>query len=127
MEKKSMTKMTQRERIAWYVLRGELVESDMLHKAFRDFGGNRNLRGKAARADWLANNVRPEELEPYIDFRYIRICSHCGKPMGWGYCINGGCEYYCSEECLHRHYTEEEFISMCDDGSSDTYYTSWID
>ena len=29
-----------------------------------------------------------------------RICSACGKPMNKGYCIEGGMEYYCCDECL---------------------------
>ncbi len=120
-------KMTQRERIAWYVLRGELIDSEFLHAAFRALGGVRYIKGRAARAEWLMNNVSPETLEQYFEFQYVRICSHCGKPMAWGYCIRDGCEYYCSAECLHQHYTEEEFMVMYDQGNSDTYYTSWID
>lgn len=46
-------KMTQRERIAWYVLRGELIDSESLYAAFRALGGNRNVRGRAAKAEWL--------------------------------------------------------------------------
>lgn len=46
-------KMTQRERIAWYVLRGELIESESLYAAFRALGGNRNVRGRAAKAEWV--------------------------------------------------------------------------
>lgn len=45
--------MTQRERIAWYVLRGELIDSESLHAAFRALGGNRNVRGRAAKAEWV--------------------------------------------------------------------------
>lgn len=46
-------KMTQRERIAWYVLRGELIDSESLYAAFRALGGNRNVRGRAAKAEWV--------------------------------------------------------------------------
>lgn len=45
--------MTQRERIAWYVLRGKLIDSESLYATFRALGGNRNVRGRAARAEWL--------------------------------------------------------------------------
>lgn len=119
--------MTQRERIAWYVLRGELIDSKSLYAAFKALAGNTNIKGKAARAEWLIKNVSPETLEQYFNFQYVRICSHCGKPMAWGYCIGGGSEYYCSEKCLHQHYSEEEFLRMYDNGNSDTYYTCWID
>ncbi len=41
-----------------------------------------------------------------------------------GYVINGGEEYYCSDECLHTKYTEEEWNDMySDDG--DSYWTEW--
>lgn len=56
-----------------------------------------------------------------------RICSHCGKPMKEGYCIENGLEYYCSDECLYKHYTEEEYNKLYDDGNGDSYYTEWED
>lgn len=59
------------------------------------------------------------------DLECIRICSDCGKIMNAGYCINHGEEYYCSDECLHKHYTNEEFNEMYDDGNGDSYYTEW--
>ena len=57
----------------------------------------------------------------------MRYCSECGKPMREGYCIDNGLEYYCSDECLHKHYTEEEWLDMYDDGNSDNYWTQWED
>ena len=38
----------------------------------------------------------------------MRICNECKKKVVQGYCIDNGMEYYCSDECLHKHYTEEE-------------------
>lgn len=55
----------------------------------------------------------------------MRTCTHCGKSMTNGYCIDNGCEYYCSDECLHEHYTEEEYLEMYDDGEGDSYWTEW--
>jgi len=55
---------------------------------------------------------------------YARKCSECGKEMTQGYCIDGGIEYYCSEECLHKHYTEEEWQEKYEDGG-DSYWTNW--
>lgn len=53
-----------------------------------------------------------------------RICENCSKQMDEGYCINGGEEYYCSDECLHTQYTPEEWAEMhSDDG--DSYWTEW--
>ena len=54
-----------------------------------------------------------------------RECSECGKEMNEGYCIDNGLEYYCSDECLHKHYTEEEYEEMYDDGNGDSYWTEW--
>lgn len=36
-------------------------------------------------------------------------------------------EYYCSEECLHKHLTEEEFDNLYDEGRGNSYWTSWLD
>lgn len=56
-------------------------------------------------------------------FEHIRVCTECGKAMQEGY-ITENFEYFCSDECLHKHYTEEEWAKMyTDDG--DNYWTSW--
>ena len=55
----------------------------------------------------------------------MRICSECKKKMIEGYCIYDGLEYYCSDECLHKHYTEEEYLEMYDEDNS--YWTEWED
>jgi hypothetical protein len=54
-----------------------------------------------------------------------RICDECGSAMSEGYCIDSGCEYYCSDACLHKHYTPEEWTAMYADGDGDSYYTEW--
>lgn len=56
-----------------------------------------------------------------------RRCSECKKEMSEGYCIENGEEYYCSDECLHKHYTESEYLEMYDDGNGDSYWTQWED
>ena len=45
--------------------------------------------------------------------------------MTEGYCIDGGCEYYCCDECLHEHYTEEEYLELYNDGEGYSYWTQW--
>lgn len=56
----------------------------------------------------------------------FRRCSECGKKMRQGYVIENGLEYYCDDECLHKHYTAEEWNEMySDDG--DSYWTEWED
>ena len=56
-----------------------------------------------------------------------RTCSHCGKGMHSGYCIEGGQAYYCSDECLHANMTQEEYLNLYDEGNGDSYYTEWED
>jgi hypothetical protein len=57
--------------------------------------------------------------------KYARTCSECGKGMNEGYCFDGGRAYYCSDECLHKHFTPEEWEDWCDDCEGDSYYTEW--
>lgn len=54
-----------------------------------------------------------------------KICSECGKHMNSGYCIENGLEYYCSDECLHKNYTDEEYEQLYDNGNGDSYWTEW--
>lgn len=54
-----------------------------------------------------------------------KICSECGNHMNSGYCIENGLEYYCSDECLHKNYTDEEYEQLYDNGNGDSYWTEW--
>lgn len=54
-----------------------------------------------------------------------RNCSECNKVMIEGYVVNGGEEYYCSDECLHKNYTAEQWVKMYDNGEGESYYTQW--
>lgn len=63
-----------------------------------------------------------------------RVCSHCGKLMCEGY-VNKMCEpieYYCCDECLHQHYTPDEWEQLCqrpegqqEDGNDFCCWTTW--
>ena len=58
----------------------------------------------------------------------FRICSHCGEEMIEGYCINGGEEYFCNDECLEATHTKEEITNMAIGAdNSDSYWTTWYD
>lgn len=61
----------------------------------------------------------------YVEKEEPRTCSECGKDMTEGYCIENGLEYYCSDECLHKHYTDDEYNELYDNGYGDSYYTEW--
>ena len=104
-----------------------MMDSHNLDFAFRDLKGDKTVRSRRWKVRWLAEHVPPEVLERYFDFQLVRVCSHCGKPMSWGYLIECGDTYYCSDECLHQHISEEEFEALYDEGRGDSYYTSWID
>ena len=56
----------------------------------------------------------------------FRVCDECGQPMIVGYVVNG-CDTYCSDECLHKHLTDEDFNELYDDGDGDTYWTTWYE
>lgn len=106
-----------------------------IHKSQDDI---ENMRRKLI----LHYSDRIDEIKNYIEKRqiaydevgqdllkiingYTRLCSICSKPMNEGYCIENGMEYYCSDECLHECYTEEDFKEMYDDGNGDSYWTEW--
>jgi hypothetical protein len=46
--------------------------------------------------------------------------------MNEGYVIES-CEWYCSDECLHKHVSPEEFLELYADGEGDSYWTEWED
>lgn len=41
----------------------------------------------------------------------LHFCTHCKQYMKSGYSINGD-EFYCSDDCLHEHYTREEYLAL---------------
>lgn len=78
-------------------------------------------------ADFVIRHSKASELVDELGLEHIRVCCECGKPMTEGYCIENGAEYYCSEECLHKNLTDEEYENLYDEGRGDSYYTSWVD
>ena len=69
-------------------------------------------------------NIPLEKLEEPIKF--ARKCDICGCGMNEGYVINGGDEYYCSDDHLHKKYTLEEWKEMYSN-NEDSYWTEWKD
>lgn len=68
-------------------------------------------------------NVLAENMD--CDFfmeHEFRKCSECGRLMVEGFYVDY-LEYYCTEECLHKHYTEEEYEQMYEDDYA--YWTQW--
>ena len=75
--------------------------------------------------DYIINHVADDMVEYFWDTP-IRRCSHCGRLMTEGFCIESGQEYYCDDDCLHQHYTDEEFSELYADGNGESYYTEWV-
>lgn len=57
----------------------------------------------------------------------MRICSDCNAKMIDGYVIEGGMDYYCSEQCLYNNIPKEEYLKLYDNGNGDSYWTEWYD
>ena len=77
---------------------------------------------------WSTKEDLKELLKPSFEIKrlkYARMCNVCEALFDEGYCVGGGEEYYCSDECLHKHYTQDEFNEMHAEGNGDTYWTSW--
>ena len=63
--------------------------------------------------DAIENRIKQGLEDPTKDYYdNIRICSECGTPFDDGYMIGAGFEYYCSDECLHKHYTPEQYLAL---------------
>ena len=56
---------------------------------------------------------------------FVRKCSICGSPVITGYCVNDGMDYYCSDDCLHMVFTDEEWSEAYEEDWG--YYTEWFD
>ena len=66
---------------------------------------------------WSSNDIVKQENKRY--------CSICGKEMTEGYYNEDEFQYYCSDECLHQDYTDEEYNKLYDNGNGNFYWTQW--
>ena len=78
---------------------------------------------------WDENTSEDVIAESFTDFwwdtdRACRRCSECGRLMRAGYCADMGVAYYCSDECLHSDFTDEEWAEECENNDQ-SYYTEW--
>lgn len=82
--------------------------------------------------EWCQNDMEYlqeliQELQNIVDNNNNddekRQCSECKKEIKKGFCMNDGLEYYCSEKCLCKHYTKEEYNKMYE--NNEAYYTEW--
>jgi hypothetical protein len=69
--------------------------------------------------------------------KFARKCTECGCGMNDGYVVGGGVEYYCSQNCLNKEFTDAEWHDMVYSGDTDedgeliadtdSYWTEWED
>lgn len=52
-------------------------------------------------------------------------CSECGNIMNEGYVIESSEDLYCSDKCLEKNMTREEFLKLHDKDNGDAYWTDW--
>lgn len=113
------------------VLRQEVLASSNLesffHQFIKDNGGLEANDIQEFMADYVIGHSTTDTLVDELDLEHIRCCSECGNPMYEFFCIENGAEYYCLEECLHKHLSEEEYNDLYDDGKGESYWTSWLD
>jgi len=69
-----------------------------------------------------AQNLRMKDLE-----EDERFCSECGTAMDEGFCFESDTTLYCSEKCLTKVITWDEYLEIHDNGNGDAYWTDWYD
>ena len=63
------------------------------------------------------------DCELMENFENFRKCSSCKKEMKKGYCINNGEEYYCSDLCLYKNMSVDDYKELYKNNCA--YYTEW--
>lgn len=76
---------------------------------------------------WDENTSEDVVAESFVDYwwntdRTCRRCSECGKLMREGYCVDMGVAYYCSKDCLHTDFTDEEWNEECENNDRELLY-----
>jgi len=117
---------TSEEEYAQEVLRHDVLKAERLEDYYHD------LLDEAAEddikehmADFVIQHSTVEELVDELDLDHVRCCSVCSRAMTEGYCIENGAAYYCSDECMSKEMTRQEYLELYDDGRGDSYWTSW--
>ena len=116
------------EEYAQEVLRNDVLKADRLEDYYHDLLDDAAEDDiKQHMTDFLIQQSTVEELVDELDLDHVRCCSVCGRAMTEGYCIENGAAYYCSDECMSKEMTRQEFLELYDDGKGDSYWTSWTD
>tara|TARA_R110000868_G_scaffold103241_2_gene284373 strand:- start:9261 stop:9551 length:291 start_codon:yes stop_codon:yes gene_type:complete len=61
----------------------------------------------------------------YTGLTFARQCDECKQGMNEGYVICNGEQYYCTDECLHKHFTHEQWYELHENGDGESYYSAW--
>lgn len=96
----------------------ELIETLLLKNITRVSGHKHNDKNNTIK---LHNN--DEKIFVFKKKGFVRRCTNCNCYMTSGYVIGDGLEYFCSDECLHAYYTEEEYEKECENDNA--YWTEW--
>ena len=111
-----------------------IVVEDLLRKATK--GTSEELYHTAYLDHFASNYIRETEVYDgnYIAYSFVqyshdtseecRRCSICGRLMQEGYCQDAGYRYYCSDDCLHHDFTDEEWEEECKNNDQ-SYWTTW--
>ena len=80
--------------------------------------------------EYYSNDIWENIGDEFITYmgehgKEVRQCSICGKLMDEGYIYDGGDKYYCSDECLHKDFTPEEWKLECEMNEESTWTTWW--
>lgn len=54
-----------------------------------------------------------------------RQCTECWKKMTEWFVIEWGMHYFCSDECLHKNISQEEYADLYNDWEWDSYWTEF--
>ncbi len=108
------------------VLRNDVSKSEGLEDYYHQlFGKATEDEKRQMMTDFVIKHSEVGELIDKLWLDHVRCCSVCGKAMTEGYCIENGVSYYCSDECMHKEMTDEEYLELYDDGNGDSYWTDW--
>jgi hypothetical protein len=105
----------------------ELVITEIKQQIVRVKAGSYS-EAKAQAESWTNPLEKKPIVTTYNAERAPRYCEHCGAGMFEGYCLWGGGDYYCSEDCLKANFTAKEIEAMdIGEDDSDSYWTTWED
>lgn len=81
----------------------------------------------AGKTEYMKHWVNSESSNR-ITYTYLftngRSCNKCSKCLNSGYYIRNNKTYYCSDECLAKDYTDEEYDRMYD--NDEAYWTDYF-